>query len=69
MPLNVSASSLMNITLLFWRFTLGPTGMNFHSVAIEDAFGNVRFLAKFDLTGQTSYKTCLDCFTVKAPYF
>ena len=36
--------------------------MNFHSVAIEDTLGNVRFLAKFDLTGRTSYKTCFNCF-------
>ena len=43
--------------------------MNFHFVAIEDTFGNVRFLAKFDLTGQTSYKTCLNCFTIKTLYF
>ena len=31
--------------------------------------GNVRFLAKFDLTGRTSYKTCHNCFTIKALYF
>ena len=43
--------------------------MNFHSVAIEDTLGNARFLAKFDLTGRTSYKTCLNCFTIKALYF
>ena len=43
--------------------------MNFHFVAIEDTPGNVRFLAKFDLTGHTSYKTCLYCFTIKALYF
>ena len=43
--------------------------MNFHSVAIKDTLGNVRFLANFDLTGGTSYKTCLDGFTIKALYF
>ena len=43
--------------------------MKFHSVAIEDTLGNVRFLAKFDLTGRTSYKTYLNCFTIKALYF
>ena len=43
--------------------------MNFHSVAIKDTFGNVRFLAKFDLTAQRSYKTSLNCFTIKAVYF
>ena len=39
--------------------------MNFYSVAMDD----VRFLAKFDLTARTSYKTCLYCFTIKVLYF
>ena len=43
--------------------------MNFHSVANKDTLGNVRFLAKFYLTDRTSYKTCLNFFTIKALYF
>ena len=43
--------------------------MNFHSAAIKDTLGNVRFLAKFGLTGGTSYKTCLNGFTINALYF
>ena len=66
---NVSASSQMNIAIQFWSFTLGPTGENFHSVTIEDILSNVRFLAKYDLTGRTSHKTCLNCSTLKALYF
>ena len=58
----------MNIAIQFWSFTLGPTGENFHSVTIEDILSNVRFLAKFNLTGRTSHKTCLNCSTIKALY-
>ena len=43
--------------------------MNFHSVAIKYTLGNIRFLAKFDMTARTPYKTCLDCFTIKGLYF
>ena len=66
---NVSASSQMNIAIQFWSFTLGPTGEIFHSVTIEDILSNVRFLAKFDLTGRTSHKTYLNCSTIKALYY
>ena len=65
MPSNFSATSLMDTAIQFWSFTLGLTILNFHSVAIKDTLSNVRFLAKFDLSGRISDKTCLNCFTIK----